>query len=240
LDIIYNIGQFSENKILFNYTVNSDTPVFILVFTNPWTAEEKTVTLNTPDGTDGEWIFNIEGVGNEFEDLDQGKIEFEIPGTWAVSVSESGTLIKNINLQVIEEEDNTMGVKIKEQTITSAQILTGFDSPVELVGAPGANKLLVPILWNLFGDFNSVAYADNIRWGLFRGTVSLASGPSDALDFVLDEVFTTGFSGNAVWTPSTDHINQPLFFQVLIGNPTAGNSPLLSSLLYEEIDFGAF
>lgn len=101
MDIIYNITQLGSNKFLFNYTVNSDTPVFILVFTNPWTNAEKTVTLNTPDGTDGEWIFNIIGVAEAYENLNSGEIFLPDVGTWEVSVSESGVLIKDINLQVV-------------------------------------------------------------------------------------------------------------------------------------------
>ncbi len=101
MDIIYNIQHFGENKFLFNYTVNSDTPVFSLVLTNPWTTEEKTITLTTPDGTDGEWIFNIRGVAESSEDLNAGRVHFENDGTWKVSVSESGILIKDVAFQVV-------------------------------------------------------------------------------------------------------------------------------------------
>ncbi len=89
------------NEFLFNYTVNSTTPVFILVITNPWTQEIKTVTLTTPDGDDGEWIFNIEGVASFYEDLAAGLVFFPDIGTYNCTVSESGVLIKTINLQVV-------------------------------------------------------------------------------------------------------------------------------------------
>ena len=102
MDLIYNITQTGVNLFLFNFTVNSLTPQFVLVMTNPWTAEEKTAYLTNPDGDDGEWSFNIEGVTNlGYEDLAAGMVYFPNVGTYAVSVSESGNLIKNINLQII-------------------------------------------------------------------------------------------------------------------------------------------
>jgi len=101
LDIIYNIQQIGSNRFLFNYTVNSTTPVFILVITNPWTSEVKTVTLTTPDGDDGEWIFNIIGIQEAYEDLNAGEVFFPDIGTYSCTVSESGVLIKTITLQVV-------------------------------------------------------------------------------------------------------------------------------------------
>lgn len=101
MDIIYDLEQVGVNIFLFNYNVNSDTPVFTLVVTNPWTEEAKTLTLIT-DGTDGEWMFTIEGVSNlGYEDLDSGIIYFPNVGTYQTSVSVGVTLIKNINLQII-------------------------------------------------------------------------------------------------------------------------------------------
>ena len=100
MDIIYDIQQIGANELLFNYTVDKDVPVFTILFTNPWTAETKTATI-PHDGTDGEWILTINGIAEAYEDLGSGRVYFSHPGTWEGAVSESGTLVKNINLQVI-------------------------------------------------------------------------------------------------------------------------------------------
>ena len=100
MDIVYDIQQIGTNKLLFNYTVDNDSPVFSIVLTNPWTAEEKTATISH-DGTDGEWVLTIVGIAEAYEDLNSGQIYFSHLGTWEAAVSQSGTLIKNINLQVI-------------------------------------------------------------------------------------------------------------------------------------------
>ncbi len=125
MDIIYNIQHFGENKFLFNYTVNSDTPVFSLVLINPWTAEEKTATINSPNGTDGEWILNITGVTELREDLNVGKVHFENAGTWKVSISESGVLIKDVLFQVVQL------TCIAYEDVLNYAISKGYSSPTE-------------------------------------------------------------------------------------------------------------
>ena len=100
MDIIFDIQQIGVNKLLFNETVGNDSPVFNCQFTNPWTQEEKTAQI-TPEGTDGEWVINIEGVTQPYEDLAAGLIEFENLGTWTCAVLLSVTLIRTLRLQVI-------------------------------------------------------------------------------------------------------------------------------------------
>ncbi|MDA1120881.1 MAG: hypothetical protein O2887_10405 [Bacteroidetes bacterium] len=99
MDIIYNIQQTGVNKILLNETTGNTSPVFNCLFGNPWTQETKTAQI-TPEGLDGEWILNFEGVTQPYEDLSAGLIEFENIGTWNCSILLSVTLIRDIRLQV--------------------------------------------------------------------------------------------------------------------------------------------
>jgi len=146
VDIIYDIGQFSENKLLFNYTVDNDSPVFTLVLTNPWTAETKTATI-PHGGTDGEWILTIEGVPASIEDLSNGLIQFETLGTWEGSVSESGDLIKNIDLQVVAES-----VPRNSLLFDGDNDHVLLDSVVNM----GANKSTIVSLFNYTNDQSSI------------------------------------------------------------------------------------
>ena len=99
MDIIYDIKQIGENKILFNYTVNSNTPLFSVELIDPWTFEEKTAII-IPEGDDGEWILNFQGVAQGYEDLNSGMITFTNIGTWTANIYESSVLIENTKLQV--------------------------------------------------------------------------------------------------------------------------------------------
>ncbi len=100
MDIIYNVQKIGANKLLFNYTVNNAIPVFVGVLTNPWTNISKTATI-THEGTDGEWILNIIGIVQAYEDLSSGQVFFDNIGTWKTTISVSGVLIDTIDLQVV-------------------------------------------------------------------------------------------------------------------------------------------
>ena len=103
--IIYDIQQVGNNEILFNETVSVAGPFFILVLTNPWTAEQKVATIQ-PDGSDGERILNIVGTTQPYEDLLAGLIEFENIGTWNcvvyLNTQIEANLLRTISLQIIE------------------------------------------------------------------------------------------------------------------------------------------
>lgn len=105
MDIVYSIRQVGNNNILFNETVNVVDPFFLCVITNPWTAEEKTLHI-IPEETDGEWILNIIGIGQAYQDLGGGSIYFPNIGTYEVSIYlnevVASALIRNCKFQVIE------------------------------------------------------------------------------------------------------------------------------------------
>lgn len=101
MDIIYNVQRIGDNKLLFNYTLDNDLPVFVGVLTNPWTKISKTAATITHEGTDGEWILNIIGIVQAYEDLSSGQVFFNNIGTWKTTISVAGVLIDTIDLQVV-------------------------------------------------------------------------------------------------------------------------------------------
>ena len=54
MDLIYDVKQYQENRLLLADEVATD-PVFTFVLTNPWTGESKTATI-PKEGTDGDWV----------------------------------------------------------------------------------------------------------------------------------------------------------------------------------------
>ena len=99
MDITYNIQQIGGNELLFNYTVNS-VPVFILTITNPWTDEIKIATI-PHEGTDGEWVLNITGTVQAYEDLTGGEIYFSHLGTWTGTIVSAGVTVTDVNFQIL-------------------------------------------------------------------------------------------------------------------------------------------
>ena len=127
-----------------------------------------------------------------------------------------------------------------EKTITSAEVLDLHDTPIDLVDAQGANKIIVPtqIIGEL--DFNSVAYATNGIVQIFSGgTEEIASVSANGFLFgTLSRIVNIGTS-NASAVGNTQYVaNQPLTISVETGNPTAGDSDIVIRGYYKVITVG--
>lgn len=115
-------------------------------------------------------------------------------------------------------------------TILSASILTGFSAPVELIPAPGANRMILPISIILKLDYQSIAYATNTTVALqsngfnFGTIASFLAGVADTFGIIPIAANTT-----------TNLENQALKFAVTGGNPTAGNSTIIYNLIYRVV-----
>ena len=133
--------------------------------------------------------------------------------------------------------DSSYNVKSDLQTITtatvtlsSAQILTLFATPVTLVAAQGANQAIVPTSITLKFKYNSIAYATNtnlefkIGGTVIGGYSSFLAGTSSKYALI------TGFA-NSVSTFNTD-----LQINVATGNPTTGNSTVTIVVQYFVLD----
>lgn len=70
---------------------------------------------------------------------------------------------------------NAANLSLATVTIPHADILTLPTTPVELIPAPGVGKRIVPIQWDLFGDFSAGAYT-NIVPASFAYLVSRLGG----------------------------------------------------------------
>ncbi len=117
-----------------------------------------------------------------------------------------------------------------ERTISSAEILTMFDSPIELVPAQGAGTIIVPVAIMLKLPYNSSAYATNTdmsieinSWPVCVTLTSILTATAD-----LWRLIVNSSSGNS----STNPENSALKIRVTGGNPTAGNSPLKIAVIY--------
>ena len=81
MDIIYNIQQIGNNRILLNDDIDGSvllttTPFFTLQLRNPWTDELKMAQI-VPVGQNENWILNIQGVSQPYGDLAAGLIYFD-------------------------------------------------------------------------------------------------------------------------------------------------------------------
>lgn len=127
---------------------------------------------------------------------------------------------------------------ITKVTIPTASVLTGNSVPVNLVGAPGANKYIRPIACMNTLTFNSVAYATNGQVNLRHDTATdpcMIAGSSFLFGSVTHTSVMVENQINAV-TDTQIIANKALLWEVGTGDPTAGNSGIICYLIYQVVD----
>lgn len=120
-------------------------------------------------------------------------------------------------------------MKIASVTIETASVLTGNSVPVDIVAAPGAGYVIVPVKFFIFLDYNSVAYATNTTFRFEINGVAVSATNTTILPGVADRYTTME---PVDYDTTTDLKNAALKFEVQTGDPTAGNSPLKIVCLY--------
>lgn len=120
-------------------------------------------------------------------------------------------------------------MKISDVTLTSAQILTGNATPIDVVEAPGAGYIIIPVKFFVYLDYNSVAYATNTTFRFEINGVAVSATNTTILPGTADRYTTLEPTD---YDTTTDLRNQAIKFEVQSGNPTAGNSTIRVVTLY--------
>ena len=131
--------------------------------------------------------------------------------------------------------DNRFGVlQSASVDLNSTQILSSNSAPIELIAAPGANKVIFVHSYYQALDFGTVAYATNTD---MRIKYTDASGQNISLTLNLangaDLYRIAEGSGNS---GTTAPINEPIVIATTTGNPTAGDGTVKYRVTYSIID----
>jgi hypothetical protein len=119
-------------------------------------------------------------------------------------------------------------------TIPSADVLTGNTTPIDLVPAQGANKIIILTGYQLYLIYNTIQYATNGDLQILLGTLVLDTTPDTFLFSAVDKFkFEQNFDAT---DDLSEFVNQPLSIQVDTGNPTAGDSDIRIFGTYKVID----
>lgn len=111
--------------------------------------------------------------------------------------------------------------------VPSADVLTSFTTPVDIVPDPGASLTIIPFDIAVLIAFNTTAYATNTNIRIRSKTKTINIFDSN---LILGSTVTTfrSLMKSFVAGANVDQFasNQPLQFQTITGNPTAGDSDL--------------
>ncbi|KKK72585.1 hypothetical protein LCGC14_2902390, partial [marine sediment metagenome] len=104
-----------------------------------------------------------------------------------------------------------------------AQILLLNGTPIELVPAPGAGKVIIPIMTVLSFTWNSIAYTTNTDLHLIYDTGSSFDIATTILSVTADFIKSLPITG-----PSSGGLLQDKKLSITVGtgNPAAGDSAL--------------
>lgn len=161
------------------------------------------------------------------------KDSFSSKPRWEVTNDDLVNLVDTVYAQAVAAVEYTT-----DKTITSAQMLALNATPISLVAAPGAGKIIVPKRAVLFLDYNSAAYAGvasgedlSFRYTDGSGNQVGTVETDPFLAATADAYRVVEFSGT--YTPV---VNAALVLHLLTGEITTGNSPLYVRTQYAIID----
>lgn len=150
---------------------------------------------------------------------------------WAQQVTTGVVENSNITLQ-------SQLLSTEVITITTAQLLALFTTPIQLIGAPGSGKAIVPAFAIAFLDFNTTAYdgiASNedlvLRFTDASGNIAGTIEATGFLEAAADAHRVAQFASLAVPTA-----NAALMLHMTTGNIATGNSPLKIKVFYRVVD----
>ena len=149
-----------------------------------------------------------------------------LTGTEKVPVNQNSiTSITDVNAIVTYTIANSGGIQFSKVTITSAQLLAMNTTPITLVSAPGAGKVIIPYSVLLRYRFGTTEYLTNTSITLSPNSSLWQVNYSGAISGTQDK-FSSRSINPTVTLAGAVVDNLPLTIGVQTGNPTAGDGDL--------------
>ena len=125
-------------------------------------------------------------------------------------------------------------IKVVTVNVSSAEILSLFTTPIEIIPAPGANKFIRIIGGNIYNKFNTTAYASGGNLFMYYNNATLTPACSTPANIAFLNATGSTFAGVAITTSyyTVNAVNVPIFLKMITQNPTTGNGTLIISLAY--------
>jgi hypothetical protein len=146
-----------------------------------------------------------------------------------------GTMLENIIDSKVNNDSIPVGTVVTvKRTLSSAEILAGFATPISIVAAPGAGKYIrvLSALYRL--NFGTAAYAAaNTSTIHFTGsTANLVTANTAILPGTANAINQVSAIAATFATGSDDPVNKAVEWSVSGNNPTTGDSTIDVYLTY--------
>ena len=120
-------------------------------------------------------------------------------------------------------------------SVSSAQILALFATPVTVVASPGANAAIIPVNIAVEYLFSTGAYTDPNGTAWFWGSqagVAVSTNTIDVTQAASYLAIAPAATLSSGATTPAQIVNQPIVIQTIAANPTGGGGSLRCSLAY--------
>lgn len=169
-------------------------------------------------------------VGIMLEDIINNKINNDKIST-NTSLGTSDALLPSQNAVRVAIANAVGSIFTAKIVLSSAQLLTGFSVPINVIAAAGANTIIQVFKFVVVMS-NGIPYSTNttVMLKINGNTVLSITSLLEQVDFaeiILGSSFAT--------SPASNIVNQPLTFSVSNGDPTAGNESLTFYITYTVI-----
>jgi hypothetical protein len=123
--------------------------------------------------------------------------------------------------------------------ISSAQILAGNTTPVQLVAAPGAGLAIIPISAVVKYTYITAAYATNTSQVIYLDTLNSSDNVLILIQTMLAQTANKSAvrSANSPVDENSIIANKALMWAIETGNPTAGSGRLDITVIYTTINY---
>jgi len=188
----------------------------------------------------------LDDMVDSYEDLAQPLTTVQIA---AIATPASGQLVYNTDTSQFEYYNGTAWVSLAyglgvpqtvKVTISSAQILAGNTTPVQLVAAQGSGLTAVPISLIEIYNYGTNTYATNTLQSIFYNGKNMSTENISTVDVnVLNDTSSNSciISINSIVGNSVISSNQPIMWGITNGNPTAGDGTIEIYLTYIVISY---
>lgn len=147
-----------------------------------------------------------------------------LTGTEKVPVNQNAvTSITDVNA-ILAYTLASQTIKVVKVTITSAQLLQMFTTPITLVAAQGAGKVIVPVNVLLRYRYGTIEYTTNQTITLSPNNSLWTANYNSAISGAADKYSSRSVTPTSTVVGVVD--NLPLTVGVQIGNPLAGDGQL--------------
>lgn len=147
--------------------------------------------------------------------------------------NDSVWVVTNSNGNGVSNQSTLFNQKV---TLSSSQLLVGNTTPIDILPAPGAGKIIQPMYTLGSLRYNSAPYGTNTELVLYYDGADPDNNALTANSVLLAATATTKgyFGGGTGVNPSIDAVfaNAKIKAKIRTGNPTGGNSPLDLYLTY--------